>query len=135
MTFIYFMNGLYKVTGANWVEGDSLYYVLCDLTLTRFSIAQLPIPFFAAQVSTWLVVAWELTFPVLVIFRRTRWLALLFGALFHLGIFATMELGGFVPYVLCLYLPLLPWDKWLSEEARDKNHLSSPVSGTNSTLW
>jgi hypothetical protein len=113
LVLMYFMNGLYKATGANWLEGDSLYYVLCDITLTRFSIADLPIPFVLVQVMTWLVVTWELTFPVLVLFARTRWLALLFGAAFHLGIFATMELGGFVPYVLCLYLPLLPWDRWL----------------------
>jgi hypothetical protein len=113
MVFMYFMNGAYKVTGANWVEGDSLYYVLCDITLTRVSIAQLPVPFWLAQISTWLVLAWELTFPVMVIFRRTYGVALFFGVLFHLGIFATMELGGFVPYVLCLYLPLLPWDRWL----------------------
>ena len=32
--------------------------------------------------------------------------------LFHLGILVTMELGGFVPYVLTLYLPLLPWEHW-----------------------
>ena len=112
LVLIYFMNGLYKVTGTNWLAGDSLYYVLCDLTLTRFSFAQLPIPFVVTQVSTWLVLAWELSFPLLVLFRRTRWLALAIGVAFHLGIFATMELGGFVPYVLCLYLPLLPWERW-----------------------
>jgi hypothetical protein len=115
LIFIYFMNGLYKVTGPNWVQGDSLYYVLCDITLTRFSIAELPVPFWLAQLATWLVLAWELSFPVLVIFRWTRWLALLFGVAFHVGIWVTMELGGFVPYVLCLYLPLLPWQRWLEE--------------------
>jgi hypothetical protein len=115
LCLIYFMNGLYKITSASWLEGDSLYYVLCDLTLTRFSIAELPIPFLVAQISTWLVLAWELSFPVLVLFRQTRWLALWFGVVFHVGIFVTMELGGFAPYVLCLYLPLLPWDRWLRE--------------------
>jgi hypothetical protein len=34
-----------------------------------------------------------------------------FGALFHIGIWLTMELGFFGPYMLCLYLPLLPWEK------------------------
>jgi len=110
MVFIYFMNGLYKVVGANWVSGDSLYYILGDLTLTRVSIADLPVTFVLAQIATWLVLAWELTFPVLVLFRRTRAPALWFGVAFHLAIFATMELGGFVPYILCLYLPLLPWE-------------------------
>jgi len=57
------------------------------------------------------------------LFRRTRVPALLFGAAFHLGILATMELGWFVPYVLCLYVPLLPWDRWLGGEA----HKMSPL--------
>jgi hypothetical protein len=111
LVFIYFMNGLYKVGGLNWLHGDSLYYVLADLTLTRFSIAQLPVSFIFLQIATWSVLVWELTFPVLVLWRRTRTLALLFGVVFHLGIFATMELGGFVPYILCLYVPLLPWGR------------------------
>jgi hypothetical protein len=109
LVFIYFVNGLYKVTGREWVEGDSLHYVLCDLTLTRFSIVELPVPLLVTRISTWMVLVWELAFPVLVLFRRTRGVALVFGVAFHLGILATMELGGFVPYVLCLYLPLLPW--------------------------
>jgi hypothetical protein len=121
LILIYFVNGLYKVTGANWLAGDSLYYVLCDLTLTRFSIAQLPMPFVVAQISTWLVLAWELSFPILVLFRWTRYLALWIGVAFHLGILATMELGGFVPYVLCLYLPLLPWERWV-ESASGATH-------------
>ncbi len=35
-----------------------------------------------------------------------------FGALFHIGIWITLELGFFPPYMLCLYLPLLPWERW-----------------------
>jgi hypothetical protein len=110
LIFIYFMNGLYKLMGADWLQGDSLYYVFGDLTLTRFSIAELPVLYVLAKVMTWVVLAWEISFPVLVLFRRTRLLALAIGVAFHLGILATMELGGFVPYVLCLYLPLLPWE-------------------------
>src|SRR5262249_8850842 len=37
--------------------------------------------------------------------------ALCFGVAFHVGIGVSMELGGFVPYMLCLYMPLLPWEK------------------------
>jgi hypothetical protein len=127
LAVIYFMNGLYKVTGANWLEGDSLYYVMCDLTLTRFSIAQMPMPFVAVQILTWLVLAWELAFPLLVLFRWTRTPALLCGVAFHLGIFSTLELGGFGPYVLCLYLPLLPW-KLVSRSQSDKcgTHIDLP---------
>ncbi len=118
LIFVYFMNGLYKLTGLDWIQGDSLYYVFCDITLTRFSVAQLPVPYVLTKMLSWLVLAWEVSFPLLVLFRSTRPAALAIGVAFHLGIFLTMELGGFAPYVLCLYVPLVPWEmisRWRSE--------------------
>jgi hypothetical protein len=52
------------------------------------------------------------------LFRWTREIFLVFGALFHLGIWVSMEIGGFAPYMLCLYLPLLPWERsrWATKE-------------------
>lgn len=111
MVFIYWCNGVYKLTGADWQQGNALYYVLGDLTLTRWSSAQLHLPYLLTRVLTWSVLAWEALFPLLVLWRPTRIVALLFGVAFHLGIGLSMELGGFVPYVLCLYLPLLPWER------------------------
>lgn len=123
LVFIYWCNGVYKLTGADWQQGNALYYVLGDLTLTRWSSAQLHVPYGLTRGLTWSVLAWEALFPLLVIWRPTRVVALLFGVAFHLGIGLSMELGGFVPYVLCLYLPLLPWERL----ARDPS--SKPVSG------
>jgi hypothetical protein len=123
MALIYFCNGLYKAAGSDWKEGSSLHYVLSDLTLTRFSHAQLPLPYWVTQLLSWTVLAWELTFPLLVVVKWTRLPALLFGVAFHLTILATMELGGFGPYMLALYLPLLPWDRWL---AGDEGQRSIP---------
>jgi hypothetical protein len=111
LVFIYFMNGLFKLGGNNWLEGDSLHYVLCDVTLTRFSFAQFPLPLWVTQISTWTVLAWEVGFPLWVSLRWTRTIALIFGVLFHIGIGVTMELGNFAPYVLTMYLPLLPWER------------------------
>jgi hypothetical protein len=48
--------------------------------------------------------------------RGTVVIALLFGVGFHIGIGVSMELGPFVPYMLCIYLPLLPAERltdWL----------------------
>jgi hypothetical protein len=109
---IYFRNGLHKVVGHDWMVGDSLYYVLGDLTLARWSYAWLPVPYLLTRLLTWLVMAWELLFPVLLLWRRLRLPVLCFGAALHLGIWACLELGGFAPYMLCLYLPLLPWERW-----------------------
>jgi hypothetical protein len=113
MVFIYFCNGLCKVVSPEWTGGVSLYYAWCDLTLTRFSFAQLPVPDALIRPLTWAVLAWEVAFPLLVLLKWTRVPALLLGVAFHLGIFATLELGGFAPYMLALYPPLLPWERWL----------------------
>ncbi len=113
MVFMYFCNGMYKVFGTDWGEGASLYHVWCDVTLSRYSYAQLPIPFWITQVMSLTVLLWELSFPLLVLTRWTRPVALLFGVAFHLGIFVTMELGPFGLYLLTLYVPLLPWERWL----------------------
>lgn len=109
MIFIYFGNGLYKLMGSTWWSGDSLYYALGDLTLTRVSLLEIPLSLEVTRWLTWTVLVWEVGFPLLVLWRWTRIPALIFGVLFHLGIFASMELGFFVPYMLCLYVPLLPW--------------------------
>jgi uncharacterized membrane protein YphA (DoxX/SURF4 family) len=127
LVFIYFCNGLYKLFGNDWRSGNSLYYVLADLNLSRWSYAQIPLPYVLTRVLTWLVMAWEVSFPVLVCWRRTRLLALLFGVAFHLGIGASMELGGFVPYVLCLYLPLVPWERWV-DSRKGRRPVGTPDS-------
>jgi Vitamin K-dependent gamma-carboxylase len=111
LALIYFYNGVHKLLGPQWRAGHTLHYVLGDLALSRISYAELPAPYLAIQCLTWLVLAWELTFPLLVLWRPTRTAVLLLGAAFHVGIGLTMELGVFAPYVLCLYLPLLPWER------------------------
>jgi uncharacterized membrane protein YphA (DoxX/SURF4 family) len=118
MVLIYWLNGLYKLTGDDWLNGDSLYYVLSDVTLTRVSYSQFPMPYRLTQVLTWSVLVWEAGFPLWVALPWTRKAALLFGVAFHLGIFLSMELGGFVPYMLTLYLPLVPWERWVGRGAR-----------------
>jgi hypothetical protein len=118
MILIYFMNGLYKLLGPTWQDGTAVHYVLGELTLTRFSQVALPLPIELTRALTWLVVTWELAFPLMVLWKWPRRVALTFGVLFHLGIFATMELAGFVPYALCMYLPLIPWERRSDSLAR-----------------
>ncbi len=111
MILIYFLNGMYKLLGPHWQDGSSLHYVLGELTLTRFSQMALPLPIEMTRVLTWSVVVWEVSFPLLVLWKWPRRFALFFGVLFHVGIFVTLELAGFVPYALCMYLPLLPFER------------------------
>jgi hypothetical protein len=129
MALIYFCNGVHKAVGYHWPRGQSLYYVLGDWTLTRWSYAQVPVPYFLTRLLSWLVLGWEVSFPVLVLWRRSRVVALAFGAAFHVGILASLELGGFAPYMLCLYLPLLPWERWASGDREQGRALDGEKVG------
>jgi uncharacterized membrane protein YphA (DoxX/SURF4 family) len=107
LAWMYCTSGLCKLSGENWLAGNSLYYVMHDLSLTRFSADLLPMPYWLTQLATWSVLVWELTFPLLILFRRTRVPALLAGVMMHVGIFVTMELGCFPLYLLVVYAALL----------------------------
>jgi hypothetical protein len=111
MVLIYFCNGLYKLFGSDWWSGRALYYVLGDLTLTRWSYAAAPVPLGLTRLLTWTVLAWEVSFPLLLCWRPARLVALGFGVLFHLTLAVSVELGCFSLYMLCLYLPLVPWER------------------------
>jgi hypothetical protein len=143
MAYIYCCNGLYKALGEEWRRGNSLYYVLNDLTLARWSYAQLPVPVAMTRALTLLVLFWEISFPLWLLLpwvvaglwrvrvfrsrftvalirflRQLRTLILIFGVAFHVGIFLALELGGFGPYMMCLYLPLVPWERWADRRAK-----------------
>jgi uncharacterized membrane protein YphA (DoxX/SURF4 family) len=118
MMILYGVNGLYKLSGETWRQGDSLYYVMTNLTLSRISFAQFHLPLPILRFLTWLVLVFEAGFPLLVLLPRSRTVTLLFGVAFHLGIWATMELGSFAPCALCMYLPLAPWERWVDRWRR-----------------
>ncbi len=125
---IYFSTGLAKLiceqdffTGT-WWDGTSIHYVLNNIARGRWSYAQLPLPLWVTAPVTYLVVGWEALFPLLVLFRRTRKWALWFGVLFHLGIFATMEIGLFSFYVLAMYGVWVPDSFWNGRSDKDSGN-------------
>src|SRR5262249_50743219 len=115
LVLIYFFTGLIKLFSETWRNGDSLYYVLADLVLTRMSLAQVALPLWFMRLATWGVLVWEITFPLWVLLPWTRPLAFRSGVLFHVGTLTLMELAGFEWYMFVLYLPLLPWARWLRD--------------------
>jgi hypothetical protein len=108
---IYFMNGVYKLRGAHWLSGMALVQTLGDVGWTRWSFADWPLPVWLMQLMSWTVLVWEIGFPLCMWIRWLRVPALIMGVLFHVGTGATMQLGPFPLYMLCLYLPLLPWER------------------------
>jgi hypothetical protein len=113
MVVIYFANGAYKFAGSAWREGNLLYYVLGNLGWTRFSPAQLSLPELLIQILTWTTLFWELLFPLLVLAPRLRAVTLWLGVFFHIGTGVFLQLGPFPLYMICLYLPLVPWERYV----------------------
>jgi uncharacterized membrane protein YphA (DoxX/SURF4 family) len=107
----YFINGLSKL-GEQWQTGDTIYYVTANICWSRWPRMVFAIPYGLTQALTFATVVWELTFPLCVLWRRTRWLTLALGVFFHVGTGVALKLALFPLYMLCLYLPLLPWDRW-----------------------
>ncbi len=126
---IYFMNGLYKLRGPHWHGGAALSYVLGDVSWTRWSFASWPMPEWLLVTATWVVLVWELGFPLFVFMPALRGPALWLGVAFHLGTGLTMRLGPFPLYVLCLYLPLVPWERGAPAGQRSHSRQTRPAWG------
>jgi predicted DCC family thiol-disulfide oxidoreductase YuxK len=108
---IYFFTGLAKLGGETWWQGTSVHYVLNDITITRWSYAQLPAPIWITAPANYVSLAFEVFFPLLVLWRRTRFWTLLYGIVFHVGIFLTVDVGWFSIYTIALYGVWIP-DGW-----------------------
>jgi hypothetical protein len=112
MMAIYFVNGVYKFAGDDWRGGEIMHRVLANVLWTRFSYEQLPLLPGAVAMMTWSTLVWELGFPLLVLIPKLRAPTLWIGVLFHVGTAALLTLGPFPLYMLCLYLPFVPWENW-----------------------
>lgn len=94
MCLIFLSAGLWKLSGHDWLDGTALYYV----SRLEDYFGRLPIPGFLFETPWlvallgWLVIAVELTVPVLIWFRETRRWCLLTALLFHLANEWTMHL-------------------------------------------
>jgi hypothetical protein len=109
MALMYFFNGLYKLSAPGWRDGSALHYVMTDVGWSRWPV-QLPPT--ALTVLAWVVMLWETGFPLWVMLPGTRTAALWLGVAFHVATGLHLELGMFWLYALCLYLPLVPWERW-----------------------
>jgi hypothetical protein len=104
---IYLSTGLYKLGGVQWRHGTALHYVLNNNAFARFPTPPSPEWTTLLVLGTYLTLLWELAFPLLVAFRRTRVPAIGLGIVLHLGMWITMELGPFPWVMLASYLAFL----------------------------
>jgi hypothetical protein len=111
LSVMYGMNGIYKLQSPAWRDGTVMTDVLADLNWSLVPGLAPHIPDAVIRAMTWTTLAWEVLFPLLILTRPTRNFALVLGVLFHLGTLATLVVGLFPLYSLCLYVPFLPWER------------------------
>jgi predicted DCC family thiol-disulfide oxidoreductase YuxK len=108
---MYLTTGIAKLAGDTWWNGTSVHYVLNDITMARWSYAQLPLPLWFTAILTYSSVWFEVLFTPLVLWQRTRKWTLWFGVAFHLGIYLMIEVGWFSFYTIAMYGVWIP-DAW-----------------------
>lgn len=93
---IYFFASLHKLQGEVWIDGTALYYILNSDDFSASSLnAILTSSLFLVKFFTWFTIVFQLSFPFLILFRRTKYFALLLGIFFHIGIFVLMRIDNF----------------------------------------
>lgn len=123
---IYAYSGLQKLRGGQWWQGEALWDVLTNHQLTRWDFSWVSHFPLLLIVATYLTLAWEIYFPVLVWVKPTRRPALWAGTLMHLGIGIALNLTFFASIMICTYILFLESQELARFESRLKN-LSSQL--------
>lgn len=107
LCFIYVFTGLSKVVNEDWYGGDAVYWSLQDLALGRFPYSAVPIPLWLCRMASWITLAFEIGFPLLVVVGRLRPWVLFVGIGLHLGMLVVYEIGWFSVVMVIWYLTFL----------------------------
>ena len=106
LSWVYLLSGVYKLMGADWVGGQAVRFVLSHPAWRRFDFEALLSQSWIRSIldATCLITPWwELFFPLLVLNKYTRWLALGFGVFLHGSQWMTINTGLFAPLLLSIY--------------------------------
>jgi hypothetical protein len=109
---MYFFSGVYKLQSPAWRNGFAMVNVNENLAWSMAPKLTGALPELLHRLSAWITLIWELGFPLLVAFRKTRKHALILGVLFHLVSFFTLEIGAFALYSLACYAAFPSWEKF-----------------------
>ena len=104
---IYGATGLYKLQDVHWRDGSALHYVMSNVQFRRAPVEPPPWSAEVLTLLTYLTLFWELLFPLLILHRVTRRVALVLGIIMHAGMWMTMELGPFAPVMIGSYLAFI----------------------------
>jgi uncharacterized membrane protein YphA (DoxX/SURF4 family) len=107
VAFIYLSTGLWKLFNDQWRDGSAVHYVLSNNVIQRFRFQVPPGLDWFTTLLTYTVLFWEISFPLMVVYRPTRRFAILVGVMMHLGMLAAIEIGPFGWVMLASYVSFL----------------------------
>jgi hypothetical protein len=110
VVLIYFSSGLWKLAGSAWRDGSALHYVLNNHAFYRFPGLLTPPVEWIATLGTYVTLAWELAFPLVLLHPVLRRIGLTIGVAIHAGIWLTMEVGTFSWVMVASYIAFLEPD-------------------------
>jgi hypothetical protein len=119
---MYVASGFDKAATRSWQSGNALYYALSSEGYHRSFDLVSPLVHtgwgqWFCEAGTYITLYWELGFPLLVLWRPTRWLALGLGVAVHVGIHALLTVAFFSFASMWGYLSFLPYD-WVERVRR-----------------
>jgi Vitamin K-dependent gamma-carboxylase len=101
---IYFFASFHKLQGDVWIEGTALYYILNSDDFSASSLnAIITNSIILVKLFTWFTILFQFAFPFLVWFKKTKYVMLLIGISFHIGIFVLMRIDNFSFIMLACY--------------------------------
>ncbi len=109
VAFVYFTAGIGKVTGTLWPKGVALYYTMNVNEYSHPMLGELMSQFpIMTTLGSYATLAFQLSFPFLIWYRKPRAVLLLMGTFFHLGIVFGMGLVSFGFAMCASYIVFYP---------------------------
>jgi hypothetical protein len=100
---IYLISSFFKLSGKHWVEGDALYYALnIDVYSSPF-LQRLSHSDVLMEIVTYIALAYQVLFPLLLLLKKQRSWTLLLGVGFHFMIGVVMHLWDFAFAMMFCY--------------------------------
>ena len=140
LAFFYFTAGTSKLGDSVWWHGKGFFMTFANPVLSHLNLTWLAtLPFVSAGLN-YLVILWECTMPVLLLWRRTRLFAVLSAVVFLLAIDFDLPIGWFSWFCIAnlfAFADDLDWPPalivrwpWLSAPAIKASENEKPAHGT-----
>lgn len=131
ISVIYAYTGWEKLKGGSWWDGTALWSVLANPQMTTMDFSFLRYFPWVIPVIGYVTILFEIYFPAMVVWRKTRYLCLLMGVAFHAGIGVFMGLMPFATVMVSTYFLFIEPEKLSALLARVNDRLRARRSGVS----